>query len=58
MTAKLKQANLATKADLDDFVETTDFDNKVKDLNEKVPSNKIKHIWARIKYNNSQNISD
>ena len=58
MTARLKQANLATKADFDDFVEITDFDNKVKDLNEKVTSNKIKHVWARIQYNNSQNIWD
>ena len=58
MTARLKQANLATKADFDDFVEITDFDNKVKDLNEKVTSNKIKHVGARIQYNNSQNIWD
>ena len=42
--ARLKQTNLATKADLDDFVEKTDFNYKLKKLNKKVTSNKIKHV--------------
>ena len=34
-TARLKQANLATKADIDDIVKKTDFDDKLKNLNKK-----------------------
>ena len=37
---RLAQANLATKADIDDFVEQTDFNDKLKNLNKKVTSNK------------------
>ena len=33
--ARLAQVNLATKADIDDFVEKTDFDDKLKSLNKK-----------------------
>ena len=33
--ARLKQANLATKVDIDDFVEKTDFDDKIKNLDKK-----------------------
>ena len=47
--ARLKQANIATKADFDDFVENTDFDNKLKDLNENLTSNKTKHVGAKQK---------
>ena len=39
-TASLKQANLATKSDIDDFVEKTGFDDKLRNLNKKVTSNK------------------
>ena len=42
--ATLKQANLATKADIDDFVPKTDFDDKLKKLNKKVASHKTKHV--------------
>ena len=38
--ARLKQANVATKVDIDDSVEKTDFDDKLKNLNKKVTSNK------------------
>ena len=31
-TARISQAKLATKANIDDFVEKTDFDNKLKKL--------------------------
>ena len=35
-TVRLKQANLATKDDIDGFVKKTDFDDKLKNLNKKV----------------------
>ena len=38
----LAQAKLAAKADLADFVKKTDFDDKLKNLNKKVTSNKTK----------------
>ena len=38
-TARLKQANLATKGDISDFVKKTDFDDKLKNLNKMVISN-------------------
>ena len=37
-----KKENLATKTDIDDLVEKTDFDDKLKNLNAKVTSNKKK----------------
>ena len=42
-TAILKQANLATKTHIADFVKETDFNNKLKNLNKNVTSNKTKH---------------
>ena len=44
VTTRLKQANLATKGDIVDFVKKTCFDNKLKNLNKKVTSNKLKHL--------------
>ena len=44
LPARLKQANLATKADIHDFVEKTIFDNKLKNLNKNVTSNKSKQV--------------
>ena len=35
-SARLKQRNLATSADIDDFVEMTDFDDKLKLLKIKI----------------------
>ena len=35
-TVTLKQANLGIKADADNLVEVTDFDDKLKQLNKKV----------------------
>ena len=43
-TARLKQANLASKGDITDFAKKTDFDDKLKNLNKKVTSNKSKHL--------------
>ena len=44
LPARLKQANLATKADIHDFVKKTIFDNKLKNLNKNVTSNKSKQV--------------
>ena len=41
-TARLKQANLATIVDIDNFVKKTDFDDELKNLNKKFNSNKYK----------------
>ena len=43
-TAIIKQANLATKADVYDKVEKTTLDDEPKKLNNKATSNKLKHV--------------
>ena len=43
-TARLKQPNWATKDYIADFVRDRDFDNKLKNLNKNVTSNKSQHI--------------
>ena len=43
-SARLAQAKLATKADFDDFVKETDFENKPKNIKKKVTSNKAKQV--------------
>ena len=45
LTARLKEVNLATKA------EETGFDNELKKLNKKVTLNKIKHVETEKKTN-------
>ena len=42
----LAQANLEAKADTDDLVEETDFDDTLKNLNKKLNSNKARHAEA------------
>ena len=42
--ARLAQANLASKSDIANFVKKTDFDDKLKNLNKKVTSNKTKQL--------------
>ena len=42
--ARLAQAKWATKADIRDFIKETDFDDKIKNINKKVISNKAKHV--------------
>ena len=42
--ARLAQANLATESDIADFVNKTDFDDKLKDLSKRVTSSKTKHL--------------
>ena len=45
--ARLAQANLASKNGIAALVKTTEFDDKLKDLNKKVTSNKTKRIEAK-----------
>ena len=47
--ARLAQAKLAIKADIDGFVEKTDFEDKLKNLNKKVTSNKTEYVEAEKK---------
>ena len=42
--ARLKQAELATKIEIVDLVKKTDFDDKLKNINTKIASNKTKHV--------------
>ena len=42
--ARLAQANLASKNDIAAFVKKINFDDKMKNLNKKVTSNKLKHL--------------
>ena len=43
----LLQDQLATKSDIGNFVGKTDVDDKLKNLNEKVTSNKAKHLLVK-----------
>ena len=43
--ARLAQVNLASKNDIANFVNKTDFDDKLKNLNKKVTSNKTKYVF-------------
>ena len=47
--ARLAKANLAAKADIDDFPDKTYFDDKPKTLNEEATSNKTKHVETKKK---------
>ena len=42
--ARLAQTKLATKDDIADFIKETDFDQKIKNLNKEVTSNKTKYV--------------
>ena len=53
--ARLAQANLVTKADIHDFVEKKDFDDKLKNLNKKATSNKTKHVETEKKLTDLRN---
>ena len=43
-TARLKQANIASKNDISNFVNKADFDNKLLSFNKKINSKKTKHV--------------
>ena len=42
--ARLAQTKLATKDDIADFIKETDFDQKIKNLNKEITSNKTKYV--------------
>ena len=42
--ARLTQANLSSKIDIDSFVKKINFDDKLRNSNEQITSNKIKHV--------------
>ena len=42
--ARLAQANLAIKSDVTNFVKKIDLDDKLKNLNKNISSNKTKHV--------------
>ena len=48
----MRYVNLGTNADIIDFVEITDFDDKQKKLNKKVNSNKTNHLETEKKLTN------
>ena len=52
--ARLKQANLADKSDIANFVNKTDFDNKLSGFNRKINSNKTKHVLVDNELKNYQ----
>ena len=47
--ARFAKANLATKSDIANCLNKTDFDDKLKNLNKKVTSNKTKYVEAEKK---------
>ena len=51
-TARLIQANLASKNDIANFVNKTDFDSKLVRLNKRINSNKTKHVLLENELNN------
>ena len=48
---RLKYANLATKAGIADFIEKIDFDDKLKNVNNKITANKTKQVEAEKEIN-------
>ena len=48
---RLKQANLANKNDVTNFVNKANFDNKLLSFNERINSNKTKHVLAENELN-------
>ena len=49
--SRLKRANLASKDDVATFVNKTDFDNKLLSFNERINSNKTKHVLVENELN-------
>ena len=52
--ARLDQANLASRSDIANLVKKTDFDDKLKNLNEKVTSNKTKLLLVENEFKKLQ----
>ena len=51
MTETLKEAKLATKSDIANFVKEIDFDEKLRNVNKKVTLNKSKHLLVENELN-------
>ena len=51
VVSRLEKLNLARKNDIANFMKKTDFDNKLKNLNKNVTSNKTKHILVENELN-------
>ena len=51
---RLAQANLAYKSDIVNFVNKTDFDEKLQNLNKKITSDKTKHLLVKNELNKLQ----
>ena len=49
--ARLKQANLAIKNGIANFVDKIDFDNKLLSFNKRIHSNKTKHVLVEYELN-------
>ena len=49
IAARVAQVNLANKIDTVNFIKMTDFDNKLKNLNKKITSNKTKNVLVENK---------
>ena len=54
--ARLAQVNLASKSDNVNFRKKTNFDDKLKKLNNKINSTKTKHILVKNEFKKSTNI--
>ena len=50
-TARLKQANLASRNDIANFVKKIDFDNKLLSFNKRINSYKTKHVLVENELN-------
>ena len=55
--ARLAQANLASKNDIAAFVKKINFDDKIKNLNKKVTSNKLKHLVVENELKNQKHLN-
>ena len=56
LAARLAQGNLATESDIGSFVKRTDFDEKPKNLNKKLTSNKTKHLLVQNELKNYKHL--
>ena len=55
LAARIKQANLARKSDIANFVNKLNFDNKLSGYNKRTNSNKTKHVLVGNKLNEPSN---
>ena len=55
--ARLAQANIASKSDIANFIKKTNFDDKLKNVNMKITSNKTKHILVKSAFKNYKHLT-